>query len=58
MSLSTLDECVFTASKELHGRGAPDPEVLFLMATGLGLLPTAYQSSWQMPLEKIAGVPR
>jgi len=58
MTHSTLDESVFCASKELHGRGAPDPEVLFLMATGLGLLPTAFGATWQMPLEKIAGVPR
>lgn len=58
MTLSTLDESVYSASKELRGRGAPDPEVLFLMATGLGLLPSSYDVSWQQPLDKIAGVPR
>lgn len=58
MSPSTLDESTYSASKELHGRGAPDPDVLFLMATGLGLLPTAFGVSWQLPLAKVAGVPR
>ncbi len=58
MSLSTLDESVYNASKELRGRGAPEPDVLMLMATGVGMLPEAYSTSWRSPLESIAGVPR
>jgi hypothetical protein len=53
----TLDESVYSASKELRGRGAPDPEVLFMMATGVGLLPTSFKITWQLPLENISGVP-
>jgi len=57
MSLTAIDEHVYAASKELRGRGAPDPEVLFLMATGVGLLPSTYAATWRMPLEAISGVP-
>jgi purine-nucleoside phosphorylase len=58
MSPSALDDSVYSASKELRGRGAPDPDVIFLMATGLGLLPSSYSASWRLPLDSIAGVPR
>jgi purine-nucleoside phosphorylase len=58
MSLSALDESVYSASKELRGRGAPDPDVLMLMGTGVGLLPRGYRPIWRSPLEQIAGVPR
>ncbi len=57
MSSNPLDAAVFDASKELRGRGAPEPEVLFLLGTGLGLLPSKLSSSWRLPLESIAGVP-
>jgi purine-nucleoside phosphorylase len=57
MSHPTLDESVYSASKELRGRGAPDPEVLFLMATGVGLLPSSFEVTWKLPLGNIAGVP-
>ncbi|MFT7670285.1 MAG: purine-nucleoside phosphorylase [Planctomycetota bacterium] len=58
MPPSALDDSVYSASKELRGRGAPDPDVLFLMATGVGLLPTVYRAGWQLPLESISGIPR
>ena len=58
MSLSALDESVYSASKELRGRGAPDPDVLMLMGTGVGMLPSAFRATWRSPLESIAGVPR
>lgn len=58
MAPSALDESVYCASKELRGRGAPDPDVLFFMATGVGLLPSSFDSTWQSSLETIAGVPR
>lgn len=58
MATSALDESVYSASKELRGRGAPDPDVLFLMATGVGLLPSAYRSTWRLPLDSVAGVPQ
>jgi len=58
MPPSALDESVYSASKELRGRGAPDPDVLVLMATGVGLLPTAYRPTWEAQLETVAGVPR
>lgn len=57
MSPSPLDESAWSASKELRGRGAPDPDVLLLMATGVGLLPGAFQARHELPLESIAGVP-
>ncbi len=57
MSTNTLDESVYAASKELRGRGAPEPEVLFLMGTGVGLLPSGLSASWRLPLEGIAGIP-
>lgn len=53
-----LDEAVFAASKELRGRGAPEPEVLMLLGTGLGLLPSTLEAEWRLPLESVAGVPR
>lgn len=58
MSLSALDESVYSASKELRGRGAPEPDVLMLMATGVGMLPGAFRATWRSPLESIAGIPR
>jgi len=58
MSPTALDESVYPASKELRGRGAPDPDVLLLMATGVGLLPSSFHAQWQLPLESVAGVPR
>lgn len=58
MSASPLDESAWSASKELRGRGAPDPDVLLLMATGVGLLPGAFQARFELPLEGISGVPR
>jgi purine-nucleoside phosphorylase len=57
MSLSTLDESVYSASKELRGRGAPEPDVLMLMGTGVGMLPGPFQATWRSPLESISGVP-
>ena len=58
MSTSALDESTWSASKELRGRGAPDPDVLLLMATGVGLLPGAFEARYELPLEAVAGVPR
>lgn len=57
MTANPLDEAVFAASKELRGRGAPEPDVLLLMGTGLGLLPGKLSSSWRLPLQGVAGVP-
>ena len=57
MTNSPLDEAVYAASKELRGRGAPDPEVLFFMGTGLGLLPASLAATWSLSLEGISGVP-
>jgi purine-nucleoside phosphorylase len=57
MTPDLLDDSIFAASKELEGRGAPPPDVLFLLGTGVGLLPSTYQASWRLPLENVAGVP-
>lgn len=57
MSHPTLDESVYSASKELRGRGAPDPDVMFLMATGVGLLPSSFEVTWKLPLANVAGIP-
>ncbi len=57
MTHPSLDESVYSASKELRGRGAPDPDVLFLMATGVGLLPSSFELTWKLPLANIAGIP-
>jgi purine-nucleoside phosphorylase len=57
MSANLLDDSIYAASKELRGRGAPDPEVLFLMGTGMGLLPSVLNAAWRLPLESVAGVP-
>lgn len=57
MTSNPLDEAVYDASKELRGRGAPEPEVLFLMGTGMGLLPSKLSSTWRLPLASVAGVP-
>jgi len=58
MSANGLDDAIYAASKELRGRGAPEPDVLFLMATGVDLLGTSYEVTWRLPLESVAGAPR
>lgn len=52
-----LDDAVYAASKELRGRGAPDPDVLFLLATGGRVPPGAGEIAWHLPLDSVAGVP-
>lgn len=57
MTSNSLDDSIYAASKELEGRGAPPPDVLFLLGTGVGLLPTGFDVTWRRPLERVAGVP-
>ncbi len=57
MTSNVLDDSIYAASKELEGRGAPAPDVLFLLGTGVGLLPSSFDASWRLPLERVAGVP-
>lgn len=57
MGTDSIDDAIFAASKELRGRGAADPDALFLMGTGVGLLAAGYEVSFKLPLEGIAGVP-
>lgn len=52
-----LDDAVYAASKELRGRGAPDPDVLFLLATGGHVPPGAGEINWRLPLSSVSGVP-
>lgn len=58
MSDHALDDAVFAASKELRGRGAPEPDALMLFATGVGLVPSTLGADGRFPLEGVAGVPR
>lgn len=52
-----LDDAVYAASKELRGRGAPDPDVIFLLATGGRVPPGAGEIAWRLPLSSVSGVP-
>jgi len=52
-----LDAAVLAAVADLGARGIPAPEVLFLMATGVGMVPIHMQGGVRLPLGKVAGVP-
>lgn len=57
MEGSPLDEAVSTARRSLGRRGAPSPDVLMLLGTGTGPLPSGLRPTWRAPLESVAGVP-
>jgi purine-nucleoside phosphorylase len=54
---SALDAAVFAAQADLLAREVLQPTALFLLGTGLGILPTRLAGGRRLPLEKIEGVP-
>jgi purine-nucleoside phosphorylase len=52
-----LEQAVRAASADLAARDLPQPDALFLLGTGVGLLPGALKASTRVPLERVAGVP-
>ncbi len=52
---ASLDETVFAVRERLRSAGVPAPEVLFLMATGVGFLPSHLCESTELELGEVAG---
>ena len=52
-----LDDTVRTVRAGLKDHHVPPPDVLYLMATGVGLLPDHLRSSIELPLSDVAGMP-
>lgn len=50
-----LDETVFPLRERLRVAGVPDPEVLFLMATGTGFLPARLSNAREVELGELCG---
>lgn len=50
-----LDETVFPLRERLRLAGVPDPSVLFLMATGVGLLPSRLREAHEVELGELCG---
>lgn len=57
MSRTDLDTSVDTAARALAQRGLPEPDALFLLGTGLGLLPGQLEGAKRLPLTRLAGMP-
>ncbi|MAF66363.1 MAG: hypothetical protein CMJ84_11990 [Planctomycetes bacterium] len=57
MATDSFDDAIYSSARELRALGAADPDALFLMGTGVGLLAASYEASFKLPLEGIAGVP-
>jgi purine-nucleoside phosphorylase len=57
MSASLLDGSVTEAAADLTRAGVPAPDVLCLLATGLGLLPGRLERASRLPLSRTPGVP-
>ena len=57
MTRTDLDSSVDTAAKALAQRGLPEPDALFLLGTGLGLLPGQLEGGKRLPLTRLAGMP-
>jgi len=53
-----LDAAVAAALAELDQRSVPHPEALFLLGTGVGMLPASLKSNLRLPLGKLPGTPR
>ena len=56
-ALATLDDTVRDLGARLAERGAPAPQVLFLMATGVGLLAEHLRDAREIELADVAGMP-
>lgn len=54
----TLDETIARTQDALASRRPPRPDVLLLLATGTGLLPTRLESAGGLPLAELDGVPQ
>ena len=52
-----LDAAVNAALADLQKRGAVQPEALFLLGTGIGMLGSQLKSPMRLPLGKVAGTP-
>jgi len=51
----SLDETVFPLRERVRAAGLPDPEALFLMATGTGFLPSRARDLEELELGELAG---
>lgn len=54
---AALEEAVRNASRHLLSNGIPEPDALFLLGTGVGLLPGYLKTATRVPLERVPGVP-
>jgi len=54
---SSFDEAVFAAAGDLRERGVIAPHALFLLGTGLGVLPGRLEDGRRIPLDRAEGVP-
>ncbi|MBI5362736.1 MAG: hypothetical protein HZA53_06125 [Planctomycetes bacterium] len=52
-----LDTAVNTALADLRKRSVVEPEALFLLGTGIGMLGSQLKSPGRIPMGKLAGVP-
>jgi len=57
MQVPPFDAEIFDAAAGLQERGAPQPEALFLLGCGVGVLPGRLKDAGRIPLSAIKGVP-
>jgi len=57
MEASPFDAPIFEAAAQLADRGVLQPTALFLLGTGLGVLPGRLEQSGRLPLGAVEGVP-